>query len=104
MLLGGLVVVCVVPLPPHVWRGLGIAVRRVLPLLLAPERRHVEVGPGGGVHLVAAAVREVGAEDPVAVTDEGGRAVPLVDTEVLVEVVGDRVPRDVLPTHSGLQA
>src|SRR5215218_5298329 len=40
----------------------GVALRRVLPLLLAPERRHVEIGPGGAHRLVAAAVDEVGAE------------------------------------------
>src|SRR5215217_221719 len=60
--------------------------------------------PRVGVHLVAAAVDEVGAEDPAAVADEGVRAVPLVHAEVAVEAVGDRVPRDVLPSHAGLHA
>src|SRR6266446_2102916 len=35
----------VVPDPPLVRRGLGVALRRVLPLLLAPERSQVEVAP-----------------------------------------------------------
>src|SRR3712207_7423703 len=38
-------IVGVVPLPPHVGRGLRVALRRVLPLLLAPERREIEVVP-----------------------------------------------------------
>jgi hypothetical protein len=53
--------------------------------------------------LVAAAVDEVGAEDPVGLADEGVGAVPLVDTEVGVEVVGDRVPGEV-PSVPLLQA
>src|SRR5215213_7980746 len=36
----------VVVVPPLVWRGLGIALRRVLPLLLAAERGDVEIVPG----------------------------------------------------------
>ena len=54
--------VFVVPVPPLVRRGLRVALRRVLPLLLAPERSHVEVAPGAPHRLVAAAVDEVGAE------------------------------------------
>ena len=41
---------------------------------------------------------------PVAVADERVGAVPLVDVEVRVEVVGHRVPGDVLPTHPRLHA
>src|SRR5829696_1651745 len=92
------VFVLVVQAPPLVGRGLRVARRRVLPLLLAPERGDVEVGPGAAHRLVAAAVDEVGAEDRVAVADEGVRAVPLVDAEVGVEVVRDRVPGH-LPSH-----
>src|SRR5438045_8675972 len=39
--------VTVVPVPPFVRSALGIAFRRVLPYLLAPERRHVEIAPSG---------------------------------------------------------
>jgi hypothetical protein len=60
---------------------------------LAAERGHVEVVPGAPHLLVAAGIDEVGAEDPVALADECVGAVPLVDVEVLVEVVGDRIPR-----------
>src|SRR5262245_24440736 len=79
----------VVPDPPVVRPGLGIALRRVLPLLLAPERGDIEVGPGAAHRLVAAAVDEVGAEHAVAFADERVRAVPLIDSEVRVEVVRD---------------
>ena len=88
----------VMPDPPVVRRGLGIALRRVLPLLLTPERGDVEVGPGAAHRLVAAVVDEVGTEHAVAVTDERICAMPLIDSEVLVEVVGDRVPWDQLPS------
>src|SRR5215211_2960853 len=70
--------VSVVVVPPPVRRGLRVTLRRVLPLLLAAERRDVEVGPGGAHPLVTAGVDEVGAEDLVAVADEGVGAVPLV--------------------------
>src|ERR671925_2256703 len=92
----------VVIVPPLVRRGLGVALRRVLPLLLAAERRYVEVGPGGSHGLVAAGVDEVGAEDAVAFADERVGAVPLADAEVLVEVVRDRVPGDQRPGHPRL--
>src|ERR671922_2426010 len=92
----------VVVVPPLVRRGLGVALRRVLPLLLAAERRYVEVGPGGSHGLVAAGVDEVGAEDAVAFADERVGAVPLADAEVLVEVVRDRVPGDQRPGHPRL--
>src|ERR671910_1621650 len=96
--------VLVVQVPPLVPRRLRVALGRVLPLLLAPERGQVEVAPGAPHRLVAAAVDEVGAEDLVALADEGVRAVPLADAEVGVEVVGDRVPGDVAPPHALLQA
>src|SRR5687768_6119185 len=48
--------VLVVEVPPPVGRGLRIALGRVLPLLLAPQRGDVEVGPGAAHGLVAAAV------------------------------------------------
>src|SRR5688572_19898361 len=99
---GGLVVL-VVEVPPLVRRGLRVALGGVLPLLLAPERGDVEVAPGAAHGLVASVVDEVGAEDSLAVADEGVGAVPLVDAEVGVEVVRDRVPRD-LPAHPRLPA
>src|SRR5213082_3616609 len=93
----------VVPDPPLVRRGLWITLRRVLPLLLAPERSDIEVVPGIPHLLVAAVVDEVGAEHAVAVADERVRAVPLVHAEVGVEAIRDGVPRH-LPAHSRLQA
>src|SRR5436305_8325303 len=50
----GGVVVFVVAVPPDVGLGLRVALRRVLPDLLAAERGDVEVGPGGPERLVAA--------------------------------------------------
>src|SRR5215204_2915221 len=94
----------VVVVPPPIGRRPRIALGRVLPFLLAPERGDVEVAPGAAHRLVAAAVDEVGTEDPVAVADEGVVAVPLVHAEVGVEVVRDRVPGDQLPAHPFLQA
>src|SRR5260370_38759493 len=70
--------VTLVPVPPFVRSALGVALRRVLPRLLTPERRHVEVAPGGAHRLVAAAVDEVGAEHALAVADECVVAVPLI--------------------------
>src|SRR5437763_16760943 len=84
--------VFVVPVPPLVRRRLRIALRRVLPLLLAPECCDVEVAPSAPHGLVAAAVDEVGAEDAVTVSDERVRPVPLVHPEVGVEAIGQRVP------------
>src|ERR1700704_2472044 len=67
--------VTLVPVPPLVRSALGVTLRRVLPRLLTPERRHVEVAPGGAHRLVAAAVDEIGAKDALAVADEGVVAV-----------------------------
>src|SRR5881398_1948511 len=94
----------VVPDPPLVRRGLGIALRRVLPLLLTPERSDVEVVPGAPHLLVTPVVNEVGAEHVVTVADERVRAMPLVHAEVGVELVRHGVPGDQLPTHPRLQA
>src|SRR5690242_20971708 len=71
--------VCVVPVPPLVGSGLRITLRRILPVLLAPECGHIEKAPGRSQRLVAAVVDEVGAEHAVAVVDEGVGAVPFVD-------------------------
>src|SRR6185295_16034245 len=73
----------VVVVPPAVRWGLRIALRRVLPFLLAAERRDVQVTPGASHRLVAPAVDEVGPVDPLAVADEGVGPVPLVHAEVL---------------------
>src|SRR5439155_15308705 len=80
-------------------RSLRVALRRILPLLLAPERSDVEVVPSVSHLLVAAVVDEVGTEHAVAVADERVRAVPLVHSKVLVEVVRYGVPRH-LPAHA----
>src|SRR3979409_2202381 len=70
--------VSVVPVPPLVGSALGVALRRVLPRLLTPERRHVAVAPDGPHRLVAAAVDEIGAKDALAVADERVVAVPFI--------------------------
>src|SRR5262245_30354193 len=72
-----LLAVFVVSVAPHVGRGLRVSFRRVLPLLLTPERGHVEVAPGAPQRLIATTVDEVGAAHAVAVTNERIRAVPL---------------------------
>src|SRR5215204_4661956 len=66
----GPVVVLVVAVPPHVGLRLRVALRRVLPDLLAPERGDVQVVPGVAHLLVAALVDEVRAEDPVVLVAE----------------------------------
>lgn len=93
----------VVVVPPVVRGSLRVAVRRVLPLLLAPERGDVEVAPGAAPVFVTAVVDEVGAVDLTVLADERVCPVPLADAEVRVEIVGDRVPGDV-PAHALLQA
>src|ERR1700687_321155 len=79
--------VTVVPVPPLVGPALGITLRRVLPLLLTAERRHVEVAPNGAHRLVAAAGDEVGAEHALGVADERVVAVPFIHPEVGVKTV-----------------
>src|SRR3954453_23427779 len=54
--------VTLVPVPPLVRAALGIALRRVLPLLLASERRHVEIAPDRAHRFVAAAADPIGTE------------------------------------------
>src|SRR5580693_6178406 len=82
-------VVLVVPVPPVIRRGLRIALGRVFPVFLAPERGHVEVAPGAPEGLVAAVIDEVGSEYPVAIAEECVRAVIFVDTKVGLEPIGD---------------
>src|SRR5260370_32161996 len=72
------VAVFVVPVPPRVRFGLGVACGRVLPVLLASKRGHVEVAPDGTHCFVAAVVDEVSAEHFVAVAEEQVRAVPFL--------------------------
>src|ERR1700676_1478162 len=98
----GLGDVTLVPVPPLVRSALGVALRRVLPRLLTPERRHVEVAPGGAHRLIAAAVDEVGSEYALTLADERVVAVPFIHSEVGVEAVGDGNPRD-FPAHQRLQ-
>src|ERR1700729_590980 len=93
-----------VRVPPPVGRSLRVALGRVLPFLLAPERGEVEVAPRAPERLVAAVVDEVRAEDLLAVAEEGIGAMPLVHAEVGVEIVRDRVPRNPLPAHPRLPA
>src|ERR1700689_31601 len=73
-----LLAVLVVEVPPLVGRSLRIALGRVLPLLLAAERGHIQVAPGTAHRLVAAVVDEVGTEDLLVVAVEGVGAVPFV--------------------------
>jgi hypothetical protein len=63
----------------------------------------IKVAPGAPHRLVAAAVDEVGAKDPVAVAEEHVVAVPLVHAEIDVEAVRDGVP-GCIPAHLRLQA
>src|SRR5215510_9372600 len=67
--------VAVVVVPPLVCRGLGVALWRVLPLLLPTERSDVEITPGASHRLVATAADEVGAIRALVVEDEGVCAV-----------------------------
>src|SRR4051812_31193934 len=94
--------VAVVPVPPFVGRRLRIALWRILPHLLAAERRDVEIVPGAAHLLVAAALDEIGAEDAVAVAKEHVGAVPLADAEIGIEIIGDGDPRHP-PAHARLQ-
>src|SRR5438874_12005905 len=68
----------VVPDPPLVRRSLGVALRRVLPFLVASQRSDVEVAPGAPHRLVAAIISEISAEQLVAVADESSGPVPFV--------------------------
>src|ERR1035438_2767101 len=99
----GVDAVIVVPIPPYIRLGLRVALGRILPLFLSPERGRVEVAPGRPHRLVAAAVYEVRAEHTLAVAEEYVVAVPFVHAEVSIEAVSDGVPRH-LPTHSRLDA
>src|SRR5215469_3149291 len=65
----GLSLVVVVPVPPLIRWGLRVTLGRVLPRLLTPKRRHVEIAPGSAHRLVATFVDEVGAEHALAVAD-----------------------------------
>src|SRR4051812_45973225 len=62
--------VLVVVIPPAVRRALRPARRRVLPFLLAAQRRAVEEAPDGADRLDPAAPGPVGLEGPVAVAQE----------------------------------
>src|ERR1700719_2881541 len=54
--------VFIVPIPPLVRWSLGVALRRVLPLLLAPERSYIKIAPGAAHRFVTAVIDEVGAK------------------------------------------
>src|SRR5437868_13521497 len=86
----GLSAIVVMPVPPLVRRGLGVTLWRVLPTLLTSKRRDIEIAPDGPHRLIAAVVDEVRAEHLIALADENIVTVPLIDTEVHVEAVGDR--------------
>src|SRR5262249_178508 len=60
-------VVVVVPVPPFVGRRLRVTLGRVLPHLLATERRDIQIAPDGPHRLVAAVIDKIGAEDPLPV-------------------------------------
>src|SRR3984957_5593255 len=95
--------VLIMPVPPFIWRSLGITRRRILPLFLTAEWSHVEVTPSAAHRFVAAIVDEVGAKDELAVAEEHVVTVPFVHAEVGMEAVGDGLPRH-LPIHSRFQA
>src|SRR6185437_6929543 len=98
----GVVDVAVVPVPPLVGLGLRIACGGILPKLLPAKRRDVEVVPGAAHLLVAAALDEIGPENPVTLAEEYVGAVPFVDAEVGIKTISDGEPRDV-PAHARLQ-
>src|SRR5690348_3236760 len=74
--------------PLLVRRSLGVTVWRVLRSLLPAERCDVEVAPGAAHRFVSAVVKEICAEHLVAVAEKHVVAVPLIDTEFLVEETG----------------
>src|ERR1700678_1157882 len=94
--------VFVVPVPPLIRWCLWVTRGRVLPLLLAAERSHVEVVPGAPRRLVATAVDEVSAEHAVAIAEKYVVTVPFIDAEVRIEAVEDGVPGH-LPVHPRFQ-
>src|SRR5438445_12706377 len=75
----------VVPDPPLVRRSLGVALRRVLPFLLASQRSDVEIAPGAPHRLAAAVVDEIRSAHSVAVADQRVRPLPFVHAEVLIQ-------------------
>src|SRR5437868_5343065 len=97
--------------PPDVWPGLRISGGRVLPVLLAAERCHVEQAPAGAELLDAAARREVRAINVVAVAKEDAQperltVLPFVrprllgrDAEVEVEIAVERRVPGHRPSH-----
>src|SRR6185312_7782190 len=94
--------IVIVPVPPLIRRALRVTLGRVLPNLLPPERRNVEVAPDGSHCLVAAPVDEIGAEDLPAIAKEHVVTVVFVHAEVHIEAVGDGVPGH-LPVHTRLE-
>jgi hypothetical protein len=60
--------------PPHIRRGLGRALGRILPVLLPAERRQIQEGPGAAQRLDAAPGSEIGAKDPLAIAQEDAEA------------------------------
>src|SRR5215469_10404744 len=98
----GLGAVVVVPVPPLVRRTLRITLWRVLPGFLTAERSDIEVAPDAAHRLVAAVVDEVRAKHAIAVAEKHIVAMPFTNAEVLVEGVGNGVPRH-LPAHPLLQ-
>src|SRR5262249_12626018 len=99
----GSVAVFVMPVPPFVRCCLRITWRRILPLLLSSQRSYVQVVPSASHLLVAAVIDKVCAEHAVAFAEKRVCAVPLINTEVFVEVVRDSVPRHV-PAHPRLES
>src|SRR5262245_54184962 len=103
--------ILVVATPPVVPRSLRVALGRVLPVLLATERRQVEQRPDRAYRLDAAAAREVGAVDLASVADEHGEAEQLAvlvligirlsraAAEIDVEVACERRDPGNLPAH-----
>src|SRR6185437_13117649 len=86
--------VLVVAAPPAIGRRLRPAGRRVLPALLAPQRRQVEQAPHIAERLDAAVRGEICPVDVVAVAQEDAEAEHLAllggAAEILVEVAGRR--------------
>src|SRR6201991_1078852 len=96
--------VALVPVPPFVRFALRVALRRILPFLLASECCHEEVAPDGAHRLIAAPIDEIGAVDAIPVADKCVVSVPFIHVEVGAETIGDGHPGDMFPPHLCLQA
>src|ERR1700722_467503 len=85
--------------PPTIGRAPLDALRRILPILLPPERRQIEEGPDAAQHLDAAPAGEIGTKQAVGATEENVKAKAAIHAEVGVEIIEGRIPRH-RPAHA----